>query len=135
MMSMPELLAQVQAALGDHVGPAMAAVELPMLQVVLDDYFYDIGLMNKKTPAEMMSEFNVPSDVANQLEERIRVNVAKQLTFALGVVYPSRHYTYEIRQDTLLVVERRNTAIPANFSDPDIMDDDGSYVPERLRRS
>lgn len=146
IISTVEWQEQIRNTLRPRIGVVADIVDLTeTMTALLDHYFYEEAISTHASLAKVLEGFSIPSDIAQELHQRLMDQVATLINRGFGTIFPSRSYSYRVfGRDSILLHENTHRIELALVHDEPTTAEEfqagiesgaGDYLPERLRRS
>lgn len=131
LLSANELMEAFQVALEDHIGGSLTVSLIrDVIESTLDHYCY--GRITRNTTQAVLVEYGVAPDLVQQITDRLHTSLLTVIQRGFGIIHPTRSYSYQwLNNHTLLVEESQYRLPPVEEASND---DNGDYIPERMRR-
>lgn len=128
-----ELMQQFQVALEDYVGGTLTyEFSRDMINTLLDHYCY--GDRTRMQPMyQVLLQYGVELEQVERAVERCNEMLLRTIQGGFGLIYPNRRYTYSWHTRRTVIVDE-HPVFPVATTEDASNDDNGDYVPERLRR-
>jgi hypothetical protein len=109
ILSLQEIVAEFRYTMASILRPSTLAdiIELtPILTDQLNDFFNGVipEEMKVDSTARILSNYNVPTDVAESLIESMQTIIARHISLGCGGVNENNRYDFYIKNETTLVV-------------------------------